>query len=432
MARVSRLAGASIESPTPTSVEGSAAGALGPTSGTRRRLDHIDAMRPVKQAAVISTHALIFFAPLATSATVVGLIMLTRFARDAFLFVSACMLAYSYRSAPRVDLGRYAWRRFMAVGVPYLTWTAIYYLFTSAAATSTFPYYTFRGTGVLSGAGAAHFVHLLWTGYYQLYYLIVIMEFYVIFPFLLALLRRAARWHRAILVGAVVCQLAYGVLVSVHPLGVHLSGMEQTRLIVSYPAYLVGGVIVALHLDEAHRWIVTHARAIVLFTMAGILVAEVASYLDRFRAWPLYLHTGNMVFAPLAVPYNVGMILCVYLLGVHLVSPRRTEWARAAVQSGSDNSYGVYLSQLIWIPLLVRLVHAANWHVPWPVAAPAALVIVYGTGFVFTAVMARTPLAKGVTGRSRASWSTLWPRRRPGRFTLRGDVGDGPMDVVSE
>ena len=153
--------GASTESPTPSSVEGSAVAVVGPTSGTRRRLDHIDAMRPVRQAAVISTHALIFFAPLATSATVVGLIMLTRFARDAFLFVSACMLAYSYRSAPRVDLGRYAWRRFMAVGIPYLTWTVIYYLFTSATAMSTFPYYTFRGTGVLSGAGAAHFVHLL-------------------------------------------------------------------------------------------------------------------------------------------------------------------------------------------------------------------------------------------------------------------------------
>ena len=32
--------------------------------GTRQRLDHVDAMRPIKQSAVISTHALIYFAPL--------------------------------------------------------------------------------------------------------------------------------------------------------------------------------------------------------------------------------------------------------------------------------------------------------------------------------------------------------------------------------
>jgi peptidoglycan/LPS O-acetylase OafA/YrhL len=408
--------------------------ASGPTSGTRRRLDHIDAMRPVKQAAVVSTHALIFFAPLATSSTVVGLIMLTRFSRDAFLFVSACMLTYSYRDAARVELGRYAWRRFLAVGVPYLTWTVIYYFFTSAAATSSFPFYTFHGTGVLSSTGATHFIHLLWTGYYQLYYLIVIMEFYVIFPLLMAGLRRAARWHWAIIIAAVVLQLAYGVLISVHPFGFHLSGTVQTRLIISYPAYLVGGVIVALHLDDVHRWIVDHAHTILLSTAASIVVIELASYLGRYSAWPSYLRTGSQVFAPLLVPYNMGMILCVYLLGVHLVSTRRSERTRAAVQSGSDNSYGVYLSQMIWIPLLVRLVQAAHWHVPWPVAVPAALVIVYGTGFVFTAVMARTPLAKGLTGRSRAPWSTLWPGpRRPGRFALRsGDAGSGPMDVVSE
>ena len=33
-------------------------------SGTRKRLEHIDAMRPVKQAGVVSTHTLLFFAPI--------------------------------------------------------------------------------------------------------------------------------------------------------------------------------------------------------------------------------------------------------------------------------------------------------------------------------------------------------------------------------
>jgi hypothetical protein len=33
----------------------------------RRRLDQVDAMRPVKQAGVISTHSIIYFAPAAAS-----------------------------------------------------------------------------------------------------------------------------------------------------------------------------------------------------------------------------------------------------------------------------------------------------------------------------------------------------------------------------
>ena len=82
-----------------------------PAPGTRKRLEHIDAMRPIKQAAVISTHALIFFAPIGANVVATGVIMLTRFSRDAFLFVSACMLAYSYRDALRINLATYSKKR---------------------------------------------------------------------------------------------------------------------------------------------------------------------------------------------------------------------------------------------------------------------------------------------------------------------------------
>jgi peptidoglycan/LPS O-acetylase OafA/YrhL len=400
-----------------------------PPRGTRKRLEHIDAMRPVKQAAVISTHTLIFFAPLATSSTVVGLIMLTRFSRDAFLFVSACMLAFSYNETSRIDLVQYTKRRFVSVTVPYLAWTVIYYVYTFAKPVSGFPFYSFRGSGVLGVAGLHQFLHLLMTGYYHLYYLLVIMEFYVLFPLLLWAVRRAARWHVHVVVVALALQVVFGVLVSSRYFGFHLSGDMQTRLVTSYVVYLVGGVIVALHLDDIHDWITRHARLIIVATLASALVDEVFSYLGRFSWLPPYLRTGSRVFSPLIVPYDIGAILCVYLLGVYLVSSRRRLRTRAAVQSGSDNSYGVYLSQMIWIPILVRLRGDLGLHVPWPIAAPAALVIVYFLGFFFTAVVARTPLAKAVTGRSRASWASLWPRRFGSETVLRGDVGDGPMDL---
>ena len=140
--------------------------ATAPSAGTRRRLDHIDAMRPVKQAAVISTHALIFFAPLATSTTVVGLIMLTRFSRDAFLFVSACMLTYSYRSTPTVEIRTYTKRRFLSVGVPYLTWTLLYFVYTSLDSRSTFPYYAVNTAHLFSWSALRILIHLTATGYY--------------------------------------------------------------------------------------------------------------------------------------------------------------------------------------------------------------------------------------------------------------------------
>src|ERR1700728_3627613 len=66
-------------------------------TGTRQRLEHIDAMRPVKQAGVVSTHTLLAFAGAGTGVTVGACLQLLHVTREAFLFVSACMLAYSCR-----------------------------------------------------------------------------------------------------------------------------------------------------------------------------------------------------------------------------------------------------------------------------------------------------------------------------------------------
>ncbi len=401
----------------------------GPVKGTRTRLEHIDAMRPVKQAAVISTHTLVFFAPLATSTAVTGLLVLSRFSRDAFFFVSACMLAFSYRDTKQMNLRSYFSRRFVSVGWPYLVWTVIYYLFTSASPVGVFPFYTFTGSAVFTTTGLHRFTHLLWTGYFHLYFLIVIMEFYVLFPLLLRFIRRHPRWHVQIFVAAVVWQLAYGVLVSMPAVTRYLGGALQTRLVFSYPIYLVGGVVVAMHLDTVHDWFVSHARSILAFTLASAALGEWLNYAGRYSWLPVALHTGGYVFSPMAVPYNVGAIISVYLLGVFLVSPRRSVRLRAMVQSGSDNSYGVYLSQMLWIPILLRIRVAYLPHLSWAIVTPVALVIVYALGFFFSALVARTPLARAVTGRSWATWASLWPGRVEDEV-LRGDIGEGPLEVV--
>jgi peptidoglycan/LPS O-acetylase OafA/YrhL len=402
-----------------------------PPAGTRKRLDHIDAMRPVKQAAVISTHALIFFAPLATSTAVVGLIMLTRFSRDAFLFVSACMLTYSYKDSEKIAMVHYSKRRFLSVGVPYLTWTVIYFFYTSTTDVKGFPYYSFHSAAIFSTSGLHYFLHILLYGYYHLYYLIVIMEFYILFPLLMRFVRRFPGWHVRIMVFALVWQIAFGVLVSPHLFAFKISGIIQTRLITSYVIYIIGGMIVALHLDPIHEWICAKARWIVAFTFASALVAEVLSFYTRNGSIPAYFKTGTNIFSPAILPFNIGAILCVYLLGVYLVAPQRRARTRAMVKSGSDNSYGVYLSQMLWIPLLLRVRNSLGFNIPWEVAAPTALILVYFMGYVFTALMARTPAARAVTGRGQVSWSSL----RPKHYESSDDSPEAtvsPLDVATE
>src|ERR1700724_4921249 len=95
----------------------------------RRWLAEVDAMRPIKQAGVVSAHSILFFAPAAASVGSGAALLLLHVSREGFFFISACMLTYAYADQGRAGLGRFYWRRFVSVGIPYLCWTVIYFLY---------------------------------------------------------------------------------------------------------------------------------------------------------------------------------------------------------------------------------------------------------------------------------------------------------------
>ena len=296
-------------------------------------------MRPVKQAGVVSTHTLLFFAPVAAGLTVGASLQLLHVTREAFLFVSACMLAYSVRDLPGIDHRTFWRRRFALVAVPYLCWTVIYFLVGLPSEHGT------------PRADTIHLLYLFGTGYYQLYYLLVLLEFYALFPLLLVLLRKTAGHHGLVLLVSGLVQM---VLVSSMHWGLLPSWMQgywATREVTSYQFYLVAGMVVAMHLDEFHDWLCAHVLLIVAGTLAAAVAAEVWYYLaaDHVLSW---LGSSADPFQPIVIPFNVGAIACIYLIGVALVHRRRSKRTRAMVQSGSDNSYGIYLAQVLLITIM--------------------------------------------------------------------------------
>ena len=252
-------------------------------------------MRPVKQAGVVSTHTLLFFAPVAAGLTVGASLQLLHVTREAFLFVSACMLAYSVRDLPGIDHRTFWRRRFALVAVPYLCWTVIYFLVGLPSEHGT------------PRADTIHLLYLFGTGYYQLYYLLVLLEFYALFPLLLVLLRKTAGHHGLVLLVSGLVQM---VLVSSMHWGLLPSWMQgywATREVTSYQFYLVAGMVVAMHLDEFHDWLCAHVLLIVAGTLAAAVAAEVWYYLaaDHVLSW---LGSSADPFQPIVIPFNVGAI----------------------------------------------------------------------------------------------------------------------------
>jgi peptidoglycan/LPS O-acetylase OafA/YrhL len=357
-------------------------------------------MRPVKQAGVISTHTIVNFAPAAASVSSGAVLLLLHVSRLGFFFVSACMLTYAYADLNWRGLPRFYWRRFLSVGVPYACWTVIYFFFLMPTR-----HYTGIGPALTSLAMMAE------TGYYQLYFLLVIMQFYVVFPLLLLVLRWTRGHHGLLLAVAGLAQLALAVLTHWDLLPRLMQRYSQQDGL-SYVFYLVGGCVVAFHLEAADAWVRRHARLVVALTAAAALAAEGVYFLAHDGVTSV-LGSGSDPFQPSVIPFNIGAIACVYLAGAALVRPGRSRFTQAVVRSGADNAYGIYLTHMLFITVLLWL----GWKnlsplLPWPLLCLLTVVIVIAGGVLLTALLARTPLAVPLTGRQRVPW------RQPGRHCV--------------
>lgn len=366
-----------------------------PQSPRRRRLEHIDAMRPVKQAGVISTHVLDFFAPISTAQGAV--LMLLHVSREAFFFVSACMVTYAYMGLNRSGLRQFYWRRFVSVGVPYLCWTVVYYLFTLHTS-----HYASTRQALMALLSLFEF------SYYHLYFLLVIMQFYLVFPLVLIAARRTRRYHGLVIAAVAAVQVVLAIGMHWKWLPPSMQGLWAQREATTYVLYLIGGSIAAFHLDRADAWLRGHAKLVVALTALAAIVAEVPYYLSQWHVTTA-LGSSTDPFQPSVIPFNVGAIACLYLVGAALVRSGRTP---AIVRMGSDNSYGVYLSHMLFIVGLYWL----GWQhltatIPWPLLCLITMPAVYLAAFGLTSLLALTPLAMPLTGRAQVRPS------RPARAT---------------
>jgi peptidoglycan/LPS O-acetylase OafA/YrhL len=384
-----------------------------PAPPSRARLDHVDAMRPVKQLGVLSTHCLLAFAP--GGAAVGAALLLLHASREGFLFVSACMLTYSYRSLTWTGLGMFWRRRLLAVGVPYLCWTLIYFLVGLPS---------FGGSPT---AAVARLAFLMLTGYSQLYFLVVLLQFYVLFPAVLRLLRRTSPHHVLLLAGSAAMQVAYVSLVHWNIAPGFLAGAAGTREASSYQFYLLAGSLAAIHYEKVHAWLTRHTGVVVISAVATAALAELWYWLSVEGVTP-FLGGSSDPSQPIVVPFNIAAIALIYVIGIVLVGPRSSIVERRMTRSASNNSYAIYLSQVLFIDILAAL----GWRrldgvVPWPCAVALAVAIVFGAGWLLGGIVGRTPLAWPVAGRHLASWSSLRPWFVPARPGPPAPAGaDGP------
>jgi peptidoglycan/LPS O-acetylase OafA/YrhL len=385
-------------------------GAMPSVGRKGRYLGQFESYRIPACAAVVFQHSLLWTVA-AGNVSAWALVMLLHFSRTAFFFLTALLLTYSQVTRPRSTLGFWR-RRYVQLGVPYLVWTAVYWVFVTAQ----------RGGSI--GDLWSRLWHDTLFGYYQLYFAVVLFQLYLVFPFVLRWLQR--RKHHARIMAASLC-LALVLAGGLHwPHAYGAAGRwilwmkaywPWSRDPLTYQEQFIGGILVGLHLDQVYRFAQRWYRQMIAVAL-GVGSAATLWYLVAVwtgegtgRASDLYQPIAFLWFT-----FAVAALECGTLLWYQWSSHRPKRRGPLSAEYLAGLTGGIFFCHVLFINLVLSALNVTGVapHLGWF----GKVVVLYGSTLLlagtFTALALRTRLAWVLTG----------PLRSEQRRRLGGQVAD--------
>ncbi|MGN7360822.1 acyltransferase [Paenibacillus sp. SAF-054] len=274
------------------------------------------------------------------------------FAVPVFIFLSGFVLFYNYMERPlnRGLLKSFYGKRLLYILVPYVTFTVFYFIF---------QLYKQNRLDMPFPQMLDEFGHDLThgTAYTHLYYVIIMLQLYVVFPLLLGWFKKQRSIRPWLVVIGLILEWLF---VYLNKYGMHLPsnnysgqhihwGLPKGSILISYLSYLFLGAGMAIYYDRLKSWLGISVKGLksgkgliwilvwVLWIVAGVLHTAV---------WYQYNTVGSsmnsLVYELLR---NVHALLsCIVLWHIsYAVYYYGWRWLRTALTSIGACSFGIYL-----------------------------------------------------------------------------------------
>ncbi|MEA2683209.1 MAG: hypothetical protein QOK05_1537 [Chloroflexota bacterium] len=348
----------------------------------------IELMRAPVMAGVVVVHAITQTTP-ASSRGAGAVLMLLHANRDVFFFLSAFVLQFS---ASAVPVTRFWRRRYGLVLVPYLFWSFLYIGISG----------DLRGT---PEAAIGTLVHDLAWGWFALYFLVVTMQFYAVFPLVARAIRSTGRrTHVVMLAAAAVLQLAQ-VTALQYGLGIPAGPLEAWRstaqaLAPSYIFWFTAGCLAAAHSVALGAWIRCHGVAILALTVGAAAGAELVYILSLKSG--MDPAAAAAALQPVVTASGVGAIAGLWWIGERLLARGSSPRLWGLVTTLADISFGVFLVHVLVLRwLAVPILAALNLDGRGLTSVIAAIAVVLPVSSAVAYIARRTPASLPLTGRPR-------------------------------
>jgi peptidoglycan/LPS O-acetylase OafA/YrhL len=371
-------------------------------TGQRNRphLGELDRLRVITALSVVAVHvaANSAFLDRTTLALQIqnGFVTLFHFTREVFMFVTAFALVYVYYGKP-FSAARFWKRRSVGVLVPYVCWTLIY-AWVNPHPASPLPF-----------AGTVLFDIVTGNASYQLYYILLTLEFYLLLPWFLAFLRRVAHHPWTVLGISFALELALlwaSQQLDMLRLPTPVSGFVRAfldRFVLVYQFYFLLGAFAALYLDAVRAFLLRHGRWVIAAGAAGLAALEI-NYVFSISVEHEPIDSAIAVLQPIMAFYSLAVIALLYWL-----TYRRSLATKAAGSTRvehiwrwlSDASFGLYLVHPLILAGLLDAVHLlAAWPVALLVVALWLLTVAPSLGLTF--LLLQVPVLSRLVGRPAA------------------------------
>lgn len=387
----------------PASVATTAPETPPPAPAKRPYLHQVDLVRTTTFALVIFMHVLTSttaeFSSMGTNATA----LLLHSTRNIFFALTGFVLMYQYLDRPDFSTTSFWRRRMKLVIVPYLVWSVLYWVITGMWMYGRLD----EVPTSLDELGR----NIMWgTAAYHLYFLLVMLQAYLLFPLLRKLIMRTRGHHGIVLAVSAAIQVTVLSLISYWQPPAGLATELWNHLYATFIPYqllIVIGAVAAAHRERVSE-LLRGRGDLVAWAFLGAGMFAIGTYVHRVVVGGAPIWTAGSPFELTLLPFIVAAVVAIYALGLHWSTNLRQHQPHFSkvVSYASNRSFPVFLVHVMVLTFLLRPLtdDGEKWFVatlPQPFATITVYLLTLTISLMIVEVLRRLPGALYLTGRPR-------------------------------